>query len=363
MSTYTTSRLARYLSASVITLTLIGASGTLGGCTYLGKAKPGVSEKLEFDLRDLGLEPRNTDPMKEPSADAKNDVIAWSNIGTEYEKQGKYDYAVKAFTKCAEMVPGDKFYWHAIAHNEQRLDHFKQSAQAFRKALELDCNDIYTMASLAFMDQQLARDKESRLLYVSALSLKSDFGEAWSGIVNILHRIAEPQFAEQVERLRSNPNEPFNLTMADSLNEYYLTNHPKTDDEYYAYLCNRGYIQMRRFQVKLAEATFKSVMEAKPGTLEAHRAAIGLGTLYQRAGRDEEAIAVLNKLIEESPKQPEAWYNLALINKRNNNLEEAVSKLGKATSYAPDHVGWSNMFQHWLELQRQQRQSQSQSKS
>ena len=81
LSTYTTSRLARYLSASVITLTLIGASGTLGGCTYLGKAKPGVSEKLEFDLRDLGLEPRNTDPMKEPSADAKNDVIAWSNTG------------------------------------------------------------------------------------------------------------------------------------------------------------------------------------------------------------------------------------------------------------------------------------------
>lgn len=359
MSIYTTSRLARYLSASVITLSLIGAGGMLGGCTYLGKEKPGVSQKLEFDLRDLGIEPHSTEPMKEPPADAKDVLTAWSNIGTEYEKQGKYDYAVKAFSKCAEMSPGDKFYWHAIAHNEQRLDHYKQSAQAFRKALELDCNDIYTMASLAFMDQQLARDKESRLLYVSALSLKSDFGEAWTGIVNILHRIAEPQFADQVERLRSNPNEPFNMTLADSLNEYYLTNHAPTDDEYYAYLCNRGYIQMRRFQVKLAEATFKKVMEAKPGTIEGHRAAIGLGTLYQRAGKDEEAIAVLNKLIEESPKQPEAWYNLALIDKRNNNLDGAISKLGKATAYAPDHVGWSTMFQDWLDLQRRLSKSKS----
>jgi len=359
LSINTTSRLARYLSASVVTLTLIGASGTLGGCTYLGKAKPGNSEKLEFDLRDLGIEPRSTGPMKEPPEKSKNDVVAWSNIGSEYEKQGKFDYAVKAFTKCAEMVPGDKFYWHAIAHNEQHLDHYKQSAAAFRKALELDCNDIYTMASLAFMDQQLAKDKESRLLYVSALSLKSDFGEAWSGIVNILHRIAEPQFADQVEKLRSNPNEPFNLTMADSLNEFYLTNHSPKDDDYYAYLCNRGYIQLRRFQMKLAEATFKQVMEAKPGTLEGHRAAIGLGTLYQRAGRDEEAFAVLNKLLEESPKQPEAWYNLALIDKRNNNLDEAVIKLGKATAYAPDHVGWSMMFQDWLELQHELQKSKS----
>lgn len=320
----------------------------LQGCTYLGEHKPG-EDKLEFDLHELGISNDNKGPLQGPKPEDAHMHGAWADVGNKYERQQDYTHAVEAFKKCTELAPGEKFYWDSLANNYKRLDKFEESRAAFLEGLSLSSNDFYTMAAIAYADEQLAKDRESLMYYLSAVSLRPDFEDAWKGIASTLHRVGLDKYLPKAEKLRGNGREPYGLSVANEINEEYLSTHGENDPLYWGHFLNRGYFAMKYMKAEEAEAVFNETIAKRPAqSLEAKRASSGLCILYTTIGKDKEALEMIEKAAANTPKDPDIWYCSALIYRRRGDFEQALRDLGKATSFAPDRAGWSKLFQTWL---------------
>ncbi|HNG19139.1 MAG TPA: tetratricopeptide repeat protein [Candidatus Obscuribacter sp.] len=346
----------RNLKLSLVFLLLPAAASLVAGCTYLGKGGNAESSKLDFDLRDIGIK-KNVDsgPMETPPPEKANDIEAWAFLANNYEQLENYDYAEKCFRKCVELKPLKKIYWHALGQNQKHQEKLEGAREAFIQAVPLDVNDVFGLVTLAEVDQHMAKVGEARYYYIWALSIRPDFPEAWKGLHSIAHNLAEDRYLPQLEKLRANPTEAFNRLLANEMVDAYLSSHDDKDPFYYGYRVTRGYLQMLAMNMDVAEADFKTVIEKKPESTEALRAKVGLISLYTTVGRDQEAKTLIAEVMKLSPDQPDVWYNQALVERRAGAVKPALDSLGKATSLAPDHTGWSKLFEDWLFEERRQR--------
>lgn len=346
----------RNLKLGLVFLLVPFTAGLMSGCTYLGKGGNAEASKLEFDLRDIGIKKAvDSGPMETPPPEKANDIEAWAFLANNYEQLENYEYAEKCFRKCVELKPLKKIYWHALGQNQKHQEKLEGAREAFIQAVPLDVNDVFGLATLAEVDQHMAKVAEARYYYIWALSIRPDFPEAWKGLHSIAHNLAEDRYLPQLEKLRSNPTEAFNRLLAKEMVDAYLAGHGEKDPFYFGYQVSRGYLQMLAMNMDAAESDFKTVIEKKPGSTEALRAKVGLVSLYTTVGRDQEAREMIAEVMKVSADQPDVWYNQALVERRAGDVKPALDSLGKATSLAPDHTGWSKLFEDWLFEERRQR--------
>lgn len=321
----------------------------LQGCTYLGDKKPGEDKVLDFDLHELGISKNSNGPMIQPKPEEAHEHGAWAEIGNKYERDQDFVHAVEAFKKCTELAPGEKYYWDSLANNYKRLDKFEESRAAFLEGLSLYPNDLYTMAAIAYCDEQLAKDHESLMFYLSSIALKPDFPESWKGVASTLHRVGLDKYLGKAEKLRANSNEPYNLALANQINEEFLASHDEKDPLYWGHYINRGYLALKALKVSEAESVFRDILGRCPAdSLEVKRARSGLCLMFMTIGKNKEALEMFDKAVAVTPKDPDIWYCRALIFDRQGDSKHALDFLGKATALAPERIGWSQLFQTWL---------------
>jgi Flp pilus assembly protein TadD/peroxiredoxin len=84
-----------------------------------------------------------------------------------------------------------------------------------------------------------------------------------------------------------------------------------------------------------AEASFKQVIAAKPGSPEAH---YNLGTLYLRRNDFQNARQYLEQTVKLRPDYPEAWNNLGMIAAHENQADEAVRNFQQSLQLRPNYT-------------------------
>jgi tetratricopeptide (TPR) repeat protein len=70
-----------------------------------------IKDKLNTDYQTAITELQQAEKGV-PQKDTKSHSVVWSNLGQAYEYAGRYDEAVSAFTKAAELQPQAPFYEH-----------------------------------------------------------------------------------------------------------------------------------------------------------------------------------------------------------------------------------------------------------
>ena len=108
-----------------------------------------------------------------------------------------------------------------------------------------------------------------------------------------------------------------------------------------------GQFHERRNELDLAEAAYLKALE-KDKLI--HLASLNLATLYNRQGRQEEALKALQMILSLDPDHGQAHYSLALLYAELNQLGEAVEQMQKASIQMPEnprvYYNWGLLLQN-----------------
>ena len=131
------------------------------------------------------------------ASDAFRKVIAlnplfaggYSNLGTTFHEQGKFQDALKFYAKAIELQPNYAEAYNNIGNTFKELGKFDEAIKSYNKALSFEPNyaDAYFNMGVVFNEQ--GNSHEAIKAYNKALTFKSDYAEAYNNIGNTLREL------------------------------------------------------------------------------------------------------------------------------------------------------------------------------
>jgi tetratricopeptide (TPR) repeat protein len=121
------------------------------------------------------------------------------------------------------------------------------------------------------------------------------------------------------------------LDEAQALLEELAAEHPEISEVHF----NLGTIHSQKREWEAAEAAFQRTLELKPDSVPAGMA---LSSVYESAGRVDDAIATRARVAEENPEDADVQYSLALLYLNAQKMEEAGTVLERVVRLAPDRA-------------------------
>jgi tetratricopeptide (TPR) repeat protein len=319
------------------------------------------------DISKLGpLDPEIQDIVRqarESVAQDPRDALRWGRFGMVCEANGLSGAARDAYAQAAKLQDGQAKWWFHLASVETRLGQADQAVRDMRRAAELQPTfaPAYWHLGLLLLDQNDVIGAEHAFDRATEIDGKDRAG--WIGlarvylqrnenerVVGLLEHLADAgsidRYALQLlgtayRRLGRNEDaEPALSIGAAGQPEW---SDPWTD-EMLAF--RRGYAALLKDATALivagrigpAISILENLRQTRPDdvVLMAH-----LGQVYVAAGRDAEAIPLLQQVIAREPERFEPYVDLATGYMHQNDLVQARAAVERAlslnASYAPAH--------------------------
>lgn len=204
-----------------------------------------------------------------------NHPIGWKALGNIFLMQGKQEDALKHFTRCDQLAPGDAQVLNNIGSIYLEMKQLKKAEQNYRKALGINPNYAQAHNNLGITLLESGQLENAESSYRQALSFKPDFAEAHNNLGNVLKELGQPGKAEVSFRKA--------LT--------HRQNFPEA-------LCNLGNVLLEIGNPEEAITIFQKAISLKPDYPQINSC---LGDAYQRLGRLTDAISCYRKGIERDP--------------------------------------------------------------
>jgi protein O-mannosyl-transferase len=199
-----------------------------------------------------------------------------------------------------------------------------------------------------------ARDLNEKLGTADPVAIENNLGTALAAAGRLPEALAAfdraATFGRQIDRVQFNRGEALRLLSkkTEALVAYEAA--IAANSNYLAPRLRRAALLAARDQTEAARAELKTVLGLSPGHLEAKAMLARLGDApvegdprlleanrLFRAGKIEEAEALLRAVLADDPEQPEALVGLAHVERRRGNPAEAQSLLQRAVRVQPDN--------------------------
>ena len=299
------------------------------------------------------------------------------NLGVCYERLGKYEQAIEAFTTAATR---NNQLWQAhvgLGYCLLRLGRNGEALQAFRDSLELQPDSDKAVFGMAVALQSLERFDEAEDAYVRLLPAYSENVEMLSNLVGLAASRKDTQAVRECSRhlLELRPNsrvghegmliaslEDADYAAAMTHAEQITAASPRDARAWY----NLGLASQKAGDLDKAARAYQEAIRLAPEAVEPHA---NLGTVLQQTGdlagakacyeealtlrpapnrlwnlalaceqlgEPEEAELAYEQLVEIRRDWADAWFRLAAIRFERGDIERALNGFEAASSARPD---------------------------
>ena len=128
-----------------------------------------VVEDIEANYLQNSLDTLNKILEKHPNA-----AIAHDLKGVVLKKQGKFDGAVNAFTKAAELEPGFAIAWYNLGQIERSLNHYDQAKIYLDKAINLQSDLMKAYFERAMLHKQMGNKELALNDYNTVIKMRGN---------------------------------------------------------------------------------------------------------------------------------------------------------------------------------------------
>jgi tetratricopeptide (TPR) repeat protein len=188
----------------------------------------------------------------------------------------------------------------------------------YQQILQADPNQQVALHLLGVIAHQVGKNDIAVDLITKAITIKSDYAEAYSNLGLVL------QGLERLDEAAASYNK------AIAINPYYAEAH-----------YNLGNTLQGLGTLDEAVASYKKAIAIKPDLVEAY---YNLGITLQELGQLDKAVESYNKALAIKLDYAEAYSNLGIALQELGKLDEAVASYNKAINFKPDYVeAYSNI--------------------
>ncbi len=241
-----------------------------------------------------------------------NNPYAYSQLGSIYNKQLKYEMAIAAYRKALSMNSNDYQASFGLGMAHLRLKQHKQAVSALIRCTSTNPKFPDAFYNLGLAYQNLEQWENAAKAYQQFIQINP--GPAWTGYnqlgsvyINMeRYDLAITAFQEVTKSNPSDLKATYNLA--------------------YSYDMSGQYDQ--------AVPLYRKLIELNPKDAKAYYGL--LFRLYDKAGKYPEAIAVCQEIISQSPDNHNDYYNLGIIHSKANDHAQALEAFQKALSLKPD---------------------------
>lgn len=239
----------------------------------------------------------------------------YNNLGTQYNKRGDPDTALRCYEKALQKAQEVGFTHYAIVYynmgniyEKKNLPH--QAATVYKKAIQMKPNYQQAHNNLGKIYFTLGHDNDAMDEYNTALGIDPDFAYACNNLGVLYHKLGRQEDAIMVYQKA-------------------LSLDPQYGDAYY----NLGNVYEAGKQYDRALEAYKNALKFDPAQVYVHN---NLGTVYDKKGLLEDAITEYRHAIMLSPAYPYSYNNLGATLIKKGDIENAVESFQKAVELLPE---------------------------
>ncbi len=250
------------------------------------------------------------------SKDGKNFLnfdVAFNNRGNALEKSGRFEEALKDFTKSISLNTDSPMTHYNLGHVYRAQGHIEEAINEFQTALTLKPDFAEPHYGLGIAYQAQGRVAEAVVELQKALKIKPDYSEARYGLGDIYSR--QGRFAEAQTEFQSA-----------------VTLKPDYAEAHYSL----GNVYAERGRTVEAINAYRTAVKLNPKWAEAH---INLGCVYYDQKHYDEAIREYQTALRLKPDSAEAHYNLGIAYSAMGRKAEATRELNAAFRLKPELAG------------------------
>ncbi len=239
-------------------------------------------------------------------------ATVYYNIGNAYEKKGLQNQAATAYEKAIRM----KLDYHQ-AHNNLGKVYFTQgryddAIAEYNTAITIDPNFAYAYNNLGVLYNKLGRQEDAVSAYKKALSLDPHYGDAYYNLGNIYEIRKEYDLALEAYQnaLKVDPS------------QVYVHN-------------NLGTIYDKKGHLEDAIAEYKQAIRLDPAYPYSYN---NLGASLTKKGDIDGALIEFQKAADLLPNQPDFHFNIGYTYLKKGDLDSALKKFEATRKLAPSHA-------------------------
>ena len=238
----------------------------------------------------------------------------YNNLGTQYNKKGYPDTALKCYQKALQKAQEVGFTQYATvyynagnAYEKKNMPY--EAVTVYKKAVQLKPDYQQARNNLGKVYFTLGQYDDALAEYNNALKIDPDFPYAYNNMGVLYNKLGRQEDAVAAYKKA-------------------LSLDPKYADAYY----NLGNIYEVRMQYDLAIEAYQSAIKYDPTLVYVHN---NLGTIYDKKGRLEDAISEYKHAIKLDPKYPYSYNNLGASLTKKGDMDGALAEFQKAVDLLP----------------------------
>ncbi|HHT9137131.1 MAG TPA: tetratricopeptide repeat protein [Candidatus Wunengus sp. YC60] len=239
----------------------------------------------------------------------------YNNLGTQYNKKGYPDTALKCYQKALQKAQEVGFTQYATVYYNagnayEKKNMPNEAATAYKKAVQLKSDYQQAHNNLGKVYFTLGQYDDALAEYNNALKIDPDFPYAYNNMGVLYNKLGRQDDAVVAYKKA-------------------LSLDPKYSDAYY----NLGNIYEARMQYDLAIEAYQNAIKYDPAQVYVHN---NLGTIFDKKGFWEEAIAEYKHAIRLDPKYPYSYNNLGASLTKKGDMDGALAEFQKAVNLFPN---------------------------
>jgi predicted O-linked N-acetylglucosamine transferase (SPINDLY family) len=241
-----------------------------------------------------------------------NSGVVWKALGISFQVQGKFNDAVNALQKAAELLPNDAEAHYNLGNILKDLKQLNEAAASYRRALKITPNIDGGHNNLGNVLRDLGQLKEAAASYRRALAINPKSAGIHNNLGNVLRELGK--FDDALESCHRA-----------------LAISPDFADAHY----NLGNILNDLKRPDEAAASYRRALAIKPDLPEVH---INLGNVLKSLGHFSDAEASYRRALEITPDSPEIVSNLGNVLQAVGQFDAASEKYNQALEIRPGYV-------------------------
>ena len=242
-------------------------------------------------------------------------------MGRIYEREGKYDKAIKAYTAAIDLSPEDSSNYYNRGDVYFDLKEYDKAVEDYSKVIELDpkCDDAYN--SRGYCYHELGNHAKAIKDYTKAIELNPEYETAYYNRGDIYDNMGEFQKAinDYTKAIGIDPEfeAAYNNRglIYENIGEYQkaISDYTKAidiDPEFYTAYNNRGYTYLNMIEYQKALYDLTKAIDIHPQYSNPYK---HIGTLKYKCEEYEEALDYLNKAIDLRDSYKDAYETRAKV--------------------------------------------------
>jgi tetratricopeptide (TPR) repeat protein len=272
------------------------------------------------------------------------------NRGLIWRSKKEVSAALTDLEQAHRLKPHMKQIWETILALKLELRQFSENILFLKGLTKIDPTYWKGFFYIGFCHQQLGEFEEAIEAYNEALSLKSDYADAYNNIGIIL--AAQGKLSDGIhaykKAIENNPDFAAaynNMGQAmvaqgkqsEAIEAYNRSISLKPD--YAEAFYNLGIVLVTMGRLDDAIYAYKKAIENNPNYAEAYN---NMGLAFNQKGQIDQAIGAYKKAIENNPNYADAYSNMGAALYESDRLDEGIDAYKKATENNPGHDGAFN---------------------